>query len=118
MLPGLALVPGWARRFVQPADGPALRIPLMGWAELELPRPSGLFADPGVAQRFYFVHSYHVVCADTADVAAYAHHGRRFVAAVERGRLFGVQFHPEKSHRYGMQLLKTFSQQVVACEPA
>ncbi|MBI4339609.1 MAG: imidazole glycerol phosphate synthase HisHF, partial [Chloroflexi bacterium] len=58
--------------------------------------------------RFYFVHSFHVVCRDPADVLLTTRHGIEFVSAVERGNVFGVQFHPEKSHRYGMTLLKNF----------
>lgn len=114
VLPGLSLVRGKAQRFQQPGSGPQIKIPNMGWVDVEIARPSRLF-DDGV-QRFYFVHSYHVVCDDPQDVTAFGNHGGRYVAAFERDNVLGVQFHPEKSHRYGMQLLKNFAERV--CVPA
>jgi glutamine amidotransferase len=80
----------------------------MAWAEIERERPSPLFADMEPEPRFYFVHSYHVRCADPRTVIARAYHGYAFDAAVESGNVLGVQFHPEKSHRFGMRLLKNF----------
>jgi glutamine amidotransferase len=58
--------------------------------------------------RFYFVHSYHLVCDDDATVAGWTTYGYRFASAVQQGSIFGTQFHPEKSHRYGMTLLRNF----------
>jgi glutamine amidotransferase len=84
------------------------RVPHMAWAEIERERPSPLFADMEPEPRFYFVHSYHVRCADPRTVIARAYHGYAFDAAVESGNVLGVQFHPEKSHRFGMRLLKNF----------
>lgn len=112
-LPGLGFVKGWVRRFdlgtVQ-GGGSDLRIPHMSWAVV-VPRPEwALSEEPQTAaSRYYFVHSYHVVCNDPGDVAATARHGIEFTAAVQRGRVFGVQFHPEKSHRFGMRLLHRFA---------
>jgi glutamine amidotransferase len=60
------------------------------------------------APRFYFVHSYHLECEDPETVAATAEHGYVFPAAVARGKVHGVQFHPEKSHKFGMQLFANF----------
>jgi glutamine amidotransferase len=114
VLPGLSLIPGRARRFVQPADGPPIKIPHMGWANLEIARANRFLSEG--EQRFYFVHSYHVVCDVAEDVIAFANHGGRCVAAFERRNILGVQFHPEKSHRFGMELLKTFAEQT--CAPA
>jgi glutamine amidotransferase len=114
VLPGLSLISGRARRFQQPKHGPAIKVPHMGWTNLEIARPNR-FLNEG-EPRFYFVHSYHVVCGEPQDVIAFVNHGGRCVAAFERGNILGVQFHPEKSHRYGMQLLKTFAEQ--ACVPA
>jgi glutamine amidotransferase len=59
--------------------------------------------------RFYFVHSYHAQLLDESDALVYADYGYRFVAGVERGNIRGVQFHPEKSHKFGMKLLGNFS---------
>ena len=114
VLPGLSLVRGHAKRFQQPAQDTPIKIPHMSWAQLEIVRPNRLFDDG--EQRFYFVHSYHVACDDARDVIGLADHGGRFVAAFERGNVLGVQFHPEKSHRYGMRLLKNFAERV--CVPA
>jgi imidazole glycerol-phosphate synthase subunit HisH len=86
-----------------------LRIPHMGWATVAPRDESRLFAQLRDEPRFYFVHSFHVVCDDVQDVAAQAHHGRSFVAAIERANLFGTQFHPEKSHQFGMQLIRNFA---------
>ncbi|MNU02529.1 Imidazole glycerol phosphate synthase subunit HisH 1 [compost metagenome] len=54
------------------------------------------------------MHSYHVVCADPADVIATAEYGSAITAAVQKGRVFGVQFHPEKSHRFGLELIRSY----------
>ena len=59
--------------------------------------------------RFYFVHSYYTVTDNEQDVLAYARHGENFTAAFERGNIAAVQFHPEKSHKYGMKLLENFA---------
>jgi glutamine amidotransferase len=85
------------------------RVPHMGWSEIDVTRPSRLF-DEAPERRFYFVHSYHVACHDQSDVLAWSTHGYPFVAAVERNNIVGVQFHPEKSHRYGMALLRNFAE--------
>lgn len=112
-LPGLGLIKGRVCRFdlgglAQGAQ--TLRVPHMAWAVVE-PRNDGTLFDGSAAgaSRFYFVHSYHVVCDDPKDIAATAHHGIEFTAAVQRGRVFGVQFHPEKSHRFGLELLRRFA---------
>jgi imidazole glycerol-phosphate synthase subunit HisH len=80
----------------------------MGWSELAIQRDNPLLPQSSGRQRFYFVHSYHVVCDGPDDVLATAEYGYRFVAAFARDNLFGVQFHPEKSHRFGMALLARF----------
>jgi glutamine amidotransferase len=59
-------------------------------------------------RRFYFVHSYHLRCAEPEDVVATTHYGYDFPAVVKKRNIMGTQFHPEKSHRYGLQLLKNF----------
>ncbi|MCL4696717.1 MAG: imidazole glycerol phosphate synthase subunit HisH, partial [Burkholderiaceae bacterium] len=69
----------------------------------------GLFAGLGAAARFYFLHSYYFAPNDPADVLASTEYGLRFACAVQRGNVFGVQFHPEKSHAWGIQLLKNFA---------
>ena len=84
-----------------------LRIPHMGWNEVEY-GTSKLFADMHDIARFYFVHSFHLVCDDPEDVLTSTTYGYKFTAGVERDNILGVQFHPEKSHKYGMQLFTNF----------
>lgn len=105
--PGLGLIEGRCRRFQFNGDG-SLRIPHMGWSELDVRCPNGL-VESHERPRFYFVHSYHFVCADPADCFATARYGIDFTAAVHRDNVWGVQFHPEKSHRFGMALLRNFA---------
>jgi len=103
-LPGLGLVPGKVKRFQVHDLG--LRVPHMGWNVVRPARASILF-DPGPdEQRFYFVHSYYVECDDPRDVTGVTRYGQEFTSSLERGRVIGVQFHPEKSHRFGMNLFK------------
>lgn len=85
-----------------------LPIPHMGWNTLELIRPNRLLDNELPRTRYYFVHSYRVQCNDAADVVATTTYGEHFVSAFERGNLFGAQFHPEKSHRFGMAMIKKF----------
>jgi imidazole glycerol-phosphate synthase subunit HisH len=106
-LPGLNLVPADVRRFQFEPDV-RLKVPHMGWSDLTIARDNPLLPIAGGAQRFYFAHSYHVVCDDPGDVIAEARYGYPVVAAFGRDNLFGVQFHPEKSHRFGMALLERF----------
>ena len=104
--PGLGWVGATVKRFTLPADA-RLPVPHMGWALARPEREAALF-DPNEQERFYFVHSYHMVCDADADVAAYAEYGYRFVAAIQHGNVLGTQFHPEKSHRFGMALMRRF----------
>lgn len=106
-LPGLGWLKARTRRFqLDPAGN--LKIPHMGW-NLTRPVPGAhLFAGYDEIPRFYFVHSYHVVCENQCDVQATTRHGYDFTAAVGARNILGVQFHPEKSHRFGMKLLRNF----------
>jgi imidazole glycerol-phosphate synthase subunit HisH len=106
VLPGLALAPGRVRRFQVESQG--LRVPHMGWNVVRPKRPSKLLDVGAEEQRFYFVHSYFAECDDEKDVAGVTHYGQDFTSALERGSVLGVQFHPEKSHRFGMAVLKRF----------
>lgn len=105
-LPGLALVPGKVRRFMVESQG--LRVPHMGWNTVRLAKPCALLEEAEEEQRYYFVHSFYVECADEGDACGITHYGHDFVSAFERGNLMGVQFHPEKSHRFGMAMLRRF----------
>jgi imidazole glycerol-phosphate synthase subunit HisH len=108
---GLGLLPAFARRFsFDPAA--RLKVPHMGWNRTAV-ADGELFAGLEEA-KFYFVHSYHVVCDDPSHVAARATYGGLFTAAVRDRWIMGTQFHPEKSHRFGMRLLENFARLVRA----
>jgi glutamine amidotransferase len=104
-LPGLGWIAADTKRLT---SGESLRIPHMGWDWVTPTTESRLFGDASDDLRFYFVHSYAVVCDDEADVLATTRHGDNFTCAVAHGNVYGVQFHPEKSHRFGMDLLRRF----------
>lgn len=105
-LPGLSLIPGRVRRFQVRDKG--LRIPHMGWNYVKPNHPCILFDPEVLRHRFYFVHSYHVDCSNPEDIAGTTQYGYSFPSAIAHDQVFGVQFHPEKSHAYGMRLLKRF----------
>jgi len=103
--PGLGLIQGHVYRFK--LKDQKLRIPHMGWNIVEPKLSSNLF-NLKEEQRFYFVHSYHVDCSNTEDASAMTNYGYDFISAVEKDNVMGVQFHPEKSHRFGAALLKRY----------
>lgn len=107
-LPGLGWIPGNVVRFNQELLTPGLKVPHMGWTDVVVSKSSRLFDDMHEEPRFYFVHSYHARLDDPADALVQADYGYRFVAGVEHGNILGVQFHPEKSHKFGMKLLSNF----------
>jgi glutamine amidotransferase len=104
---GLGWIPGDVKR-IQPRGGPHLKVPHMGWNTLEDVSDLPLLAGPKAGAPVYFTHSFAMYPQDTAHVAAYVDHGGRFPAAVARGNLAGVQFHPEKSQAVGLRLLADF----------
>lgn len=108
-LPGLGWIKGKIVKFKQEQLPVGTKIPHMGWTDVALAKQSKLFDAMHNEPRFYFVHSYHAQLADESDALMYADYGYRFVAGVERGNIMGVQFHPEKSHKFGMKLLDNFS---------
>lgn len=103
--PGLGWIAGEVRR-IEPTD-PAIKVPHMGWNDVAiLPHAKDHpVIDTGEA---YFLHSYHFAAENGADVAAMTDHGEGLVAAVARGNVIGVQFHPEKSQAYGLATLRRF----------
>ena len=108
--PGLGFVPGRVRHFSAQPAAARLPMPHMGWNDVEPTPGVPIFSDPAGDYRFYFLHSFYFECADESHVAARAEYGFPFHCAVARGRVFGVQFHPEKSHHWGAGLLKRFSE--------
>lgn len=108
---GLGVFAGEVKRFPDgrmiDAEGRRLKVPHMGWNRLQQ-KPHALWAEIADEARFYFVHSYCVQPADTSVVTGTAEYGIPFTCAVGRDNIFAVQFHPEKSARDGLQLLKNF----------
>jgi len=100
---GLSLMAGRCTRL---ASAPPLKVPHVGWNALAFPRPSRLFEGIADGSQVYFTHSY--AAPITGDAVAVTTHGVPFASAVERGRVFGVQFHPEKSGDVGLLVLKNF----------
>ncbi|MCJ7529980.1 MAG: imidazole glycerol phosphate synthase subunit HisH [Anaerolineales bacterium] len=108
VLPGLGWIDATTVRFRFTQDQGDLKIPHMGWNHITIKSPSPLLEDMYPNARFYFVHSYHVVCRDEENVAATTLYGHEFTSAVVRGNIAGTQFHPEKSHRFGMKVFRNF----------
>jgi imidazole glycerol-phosphate synthase subunit HisH len=111
--PGLGWIAAETKRFRFSNSATNLRVPHMGWNTVDHDGRPPLFQNMESPARFYFVHSYHVVCDAPEDVVATAEHGLVFTAAITRGNITGVQFHPEKSHRFGMCVLRNFLLNVV-----
>ena len=107
--PGLGWIPGRVSRLGPDAER-KLRVPNMGWREVHARKGAALFDSEEATPRFYFVHSYYAADVPEAYVAATAVFGEPFTCAVQRENVFGTQFHPEKSHRYGMALIQKFAE--------
>lgn len=103
---GLGLIPGSSRRFEEAAG---LRIPHMGWNAVRPTHEDPLLAGAEHDSRFYFVHSYRVVPEREEDVLATTDYGVEFASMVRSGNVMGAQFHPEKSHTFGMTILRNFA---------
>ncbi len=106
---GLGWIRGGALRFRFDDPGTRLRVPHMGWNVVREVKHTPLFEGMYDEPRFYFVHSYHVRCADPDDVMLTTDYGHPFVSGLSKNNIYGVQFHPEKSHKFGMQLIRRFA---------
>lgn len=105
--PGLGWIHGRVERFS--VDENAYKVPHVGWNNIDITGDPPLFKDvPRPDPDFYFVHSYHLKAADPKDVIALCEYGETFVAAVQKNNILGTQFHPEKSQKNGVQVLKNF----------
>lgn len=109
VLPGLGWIEAETKRFVFPAEV-NLKIPHMGWNNITIVKPEVISKNLNNQSRFYFVHSYHVVCEKQYDILFQTNYGYDFTSAFQKENIIGVQFHPEKSHKFGMTLLKNFSE--------
>lgn len=107
-LPGLGWFQAKTVKFKIPNEQPQFKVPHMGWNTIIPNQESRLLHGFENDSRFYFVHSYHVESEDSASISAQTKYGYPFVSAMEKGNIAGVQFHPEKSHRFGMKLFKNF----------
>jgi glutamine amidotransferase len=107
-LPGLGWVSGVVQRFDVNEAGAPLQLPHMGWNDLLVRKDHPLLE--GLSEpRFYFLHSYRFVDCNPSEVLAETEYGRRFPSVVQCGNVYGVQCHPEKSHHWGLTLLKNFA---------
>lgn len=109
-LEGLGWIPGRVRRFDTSFLSQKTQLPHMGWNDVSPIHRGGLFAKLETEAKFYFLHSYFFDCQKPEDSLAYAEYGKKFSCAINSGNIYGVQFHPEKSHFYGTQLLKNFAE--------
>ncbi len=106
-LPGLGWIPAQAKRFSVKSD---IKVPHMGWNIATPNKPSMLTGNLPAESRFYFVHSYYVVADEPQHSILRTTYDIEFDSAIQRDNIFGAQFHPEKSHKFGMKLLKNFAE--------
>ena len=104
---GLDLIPGQTVRFSRDLS---LKVPHMGWNTISVENSNHITRALAPDPRFYFVHSYHVKADDPKDVMLTCNYGHNFHAGLNRGNITGAQFHPEKSHKFGMAFLKAFAE--------
>lgn len=108
-LPGLGWIDAYTKKFQFSDEQAGLKVPHMGWNEISFSKQHDLIKDLSMPARFYFVHSYYVKCNDKQDELLSCNYGINFTCAVQHENIMGVQFHAEKSHKFGMQLLKNFA---------
>jgi imidazole glycerol-phosphate synthase subunit HisH len=109
-LPGLGWVPGEVRHFKAASTAPDMHLPHMGWNDVTPSGETPLLKGLDASMRFYFLHSYYFAAASDDCVLATTDYHGRFACGVSMGNVFGVQFHPEKSHQWGISLLKNFAE--------
>lgn len=107
-LPGLGLISGFVKKF-QFEDTHNLRVPHMGWNEILIDKENIISKYVNEKDRFYFVHSYHAV-VENQDSLYSCEYGYKFSCGIQKNNLWGLQFHPEKSHKFGMKLLQGFAE--------
>jgi glutamine amidotransferase len=108
-LPGLGWVPGQVKKFDKATLLGKPKLPHLGWNSLKIEKQSPILNEVDVDYGFYFIHSYYFECADKTNILTSSEYGVSFSSAVNKGMIFGTQFHPEKSHSNGIQLLKNFA---------
>ena len=108
LLEGLGIFDAECKRINTPEET-NLKVPHMGWNTIHQRKKSLILSNLDEDSLFYFVHSYHVECNNESDILATSHYGIEFVSMIQHGNIYGVQFHPEKSHSFGISLLREFS---------
>lgn len=106
---GLGWIAGRVKKFDVAQSRTLMRLPHMGWNDVQPTAASALFAGLESDARFYFLHSYYFQCDRAEDSLARAEYGAPFSCAIRSGKIYGVQFHPEKSHHWGTRLLRNFA---------
>lgn len=109
VLSGLGWIPGYVRKFDVSTIQGKPKLPHLGWNSVEIVKDTPLFTGIDPNEGFYFIHTYYFECKDNRDVLSQTEYGIKFHSAVNRNNIYGVQFHPEKSHTNGIQLLKNFA---------
>lgn len=106
-IPGLCWIDATVLRF-NASDFPDIKVPHMGWNTIDVKQPNCIIPTDEPDQRYYFAHSYYVECQNNNDLVATVDYGNSVAAVIQNDNIFGVQFHPEKSHRFGMHALANF----------
>jgi imidazole glycerol-phosphate synthase subunit HisH len=108
--PGLGWIDGYVKKFdSNVVKNAGLKIPHMGWTDIEIKKNSMLLTDLPKEANFYFVHSYYFQTKNQDDILLTSNYGDNFTSGIEKDNIVAVQFHPEKSHKYGMQLYRNFA---------
>lgn len=115
--PGLGWIPATIVHFKFPSHA-KLRVPHMGWNEVRIAHPHAVLRNLPDPARFYFVHSYYMVADDDTWISGRTTYGAEFTSVLAHDNIIAVQFHPEKSHRYGMKLYRNFVEEPVLCSLA
>jgi imidazole glycerol-phosphate synthase subunit HisH len=108
-LPGLGWVDGKVKKFDENKIPFSTHLPHMGWNDINIINGTLIFQSLPNNSRFYFLHSYYFECNNKEDIIATSQYGIDFTCAINHKNIFGVQFHPEKSHNYGVQILENYS---------
>lgn len=107
VIPGLGVINASVKKFSMD-NYSNLKVPHMGWNTVTVRKVNSLIENLDSEQRFYFVHSYFVECNEPDDILLSTNYGQEFTSSFSHGSTYGVQFHPEKSHRFGLNLIKNF----------
>jgi glutamine amidotransferase len=99
---------GWVPGTIEKMPNTNVRLPHIGWNDVSFIKKEGLYKNLGDTQNFYFVHSYSLKAINTEFVSGVCHYGENFVASIESENIYATQFHPEKSHKAGIELLKNW----------